>query len=273
MSVFTFLIFIMGWMTPGCTEQAPPEIFITGSTTILPYMSKVSEIYSKKVDVRIRISDGGSIKGISDLIDGKCSIAMSSSPIPTEMFSYAESKGIQIKGFPFADDVIVPIVHPNNPVDTLSLAQLQGIYSGSIKSWESVGGASKPIEVVSRGASSGTAEVWKQAVMKARGVKTGAAVQNSNSGVLAYVAEHPEAIGYMSRALLNHEVKPLLVNGVAANGENAKQGKYPISRRLYLYVDGKDLPHRIRSLIVFVLGNEGQQIAKECGFMPLLAFK
>ena len=113
MFVFTFLIFIMGWMTPGCTEQAPPEIFITGSTTILPYISKVSEIYSKKVDVRIRISDGGSIKGISDLIDGKCSIAMSSSPIPTEMFSYAESKGIQIKGFPFADDVIVPIVHPS----------------------------------------------------------------------------------------------------------------------------------------------------------------
>ncbi|EFK07009.1 phosphate binding protein [delta proteobacterium NaphS2] len=270
---FGFLIFIMGCMIAGCTKQEPPKVYVTGSTTIFPYMRKISEIYSKKVDVRIRISDGGSMKGISELIDGKCNVAMSSSPIPTEMFSHAESKGIQIKGFPFADDMIVPIVHPTNPVNTLSLAQLQGIYTGSIKSWESVGGASKPIEVVNRDAPSGTGEIWKQVVMKSKDVKTGAVVQNSNSGVIAYVAEHPEAIGYISRSLLNHEVKPLTVNGVPANKENAMQGKYPISRRLYLYVDEKDFPHHVKSLIVFVLGNGGQQIAEECGFMPLLALK
>ena len=63
-------------------------------------------------------------------------------------------------------------------------------------------------------------------------IKRDCTIRNSNSGVLAYVAEHPEAIGYVSFAILNHEVKPLSINGVAPTVENAKQGMYPISRNL-----------------------------------------
>ena len=267
--ILTVLIFFVSWMLPGCTSQAPPEIRIAGSTTILPFMIKASDAYSQKVNATIQISGGGSMKGIRELIDGKCSIALSSSPIPAELLTQAETKGIRIKGFPFAEDVIVPIVHPANPIHNLDLAQLRGIYTGSIQFWNAVGGNSKPIEVVTRGKSSGTGEVWKRVVMKSKGVKPGAVSQNSNSGVIAYVAEHSEAIGYISHALLNHEVKPLFVNSVAPNRENAKKGKYPISRRLYLYVDEKNLPHHIKSLIVFILSSEGRQIAKESGFIPL----
>jgi len=263
------LIVFAAWMPPGCTTKETPEIRIAGSTTILPFMKKASDAYSQKVKATIQISGGGSMKGIRELIDGKCSIAMSSSPIPMEMLSQAETEGIRIKGFPFADDVIVPIVHPTNPIHNLDLAQLREIYNGSINLWNAVGWIAKPIDVVTRGKSSGTGEVWKRVVMKSKGVKPGAVFQNSNSGVLAYVAEHSEAIGYVSHALLNHEVKPLFVNSVAPNRENTKKGKYPISRRLYLYVDEKNLPHHIKSLIVFILGSEGRQIARESGFIPL----
>jgi phosphate transport system substrate-binding protein len=275
LKIFSFgvLLFFLCWMPSGCTTQEPSQISVTGSTTILPFMTEVSGNYSQKMNAVIQISGGGSMKGIRELIDGKCSIAMSSSPIPAEMLSHAASKGIQIKGFPFAEDVIVPIVHPTNLIHDLELTQLQKIYTGSIKFWNAVGGESKPIEVVVRGESFGTGEVWKQVVMKSKGVKPGAAFQTSNSGVLAYVAEHPEGIGYISRALLNHEVKPLFVSGVAPNKENAKMEKYPISRRLYLYVDNKNLPHHIKSLIVFILNNKGQQIAKGCGFIPLEPLK
>ena len=266
---FGAFFFLICWMPQGCTRQEPPEIRITGSTTILPFMTEVSEIYSQKVKAGIQINGGGSMKGIRELIDGKCSIAMSSSPIPAQMLAQAESKGIQLKGFPFADDLIVPIVHPSNPIHNLDLAQLREIYTGIIKFWNIVGWTTKPIEVVARGESSGTGEVWGRVVMGSKGVIPSAVPQNSNSGVLAYVAEHSGAIGYMSHALLNHEVKPLFVNHVAPSRENAKKGKYPISRRLYLYVDEKNLPPYIKSLIVFVLSGKGRQIAEKCGFIPL----
>lgn len=119
-----FFFFFICWMTSGCGKEQPPKIHIAGSTTILPFMTKVTESYSKKVNAAIQISGGGSMEGIQELINGQCSIAMSSSPIPREIFSQAEAQGIQIKGFPFAEDLIVPIVHPSNPIHNLKSVSL-----------------------------------------------------------------------------------------------------------------------------------------------------
>ncbi len=267
------LIFFMCWTPSGCNTKEQPEITIAGSTTILPFMAEVSEQYAGIGHVTIHVRDGGSLNGIEDLIRGKIDIAMSSAPIPSKMRSRAESEGLQVKGFPFALDLVVPIVHPSNPVLTLNLAQLAGIYQGEIKTWKDVGGKSESIEAVARRDTSGTEEVWQQVVMKSRMVRPDAVLQDSNSGVLAYVAEHPKAIGFVSYALLNHEVKALSVGGVAPSKENAKEGRYPISRRLYLYVDQKEIPHYITSLMVYVLGRQGQQIAEKCGFIPLHPLK
>ena len=66
-------------------------------------MIKVSDLYSGKGDAEILVSSDGSIKGIEALIDGRCDIAMSSSPIPAGMLAHVKTKGIQIKGFSFED--------------------------------------------------------------------------------------------------------------------------------------------------------------------------
>lgn len=236
-------------------------------------MIRVSNLYSGKGKAEIQVSSGGSMKGIEALIDGKCNMAMSSSPIPAGMLADAASKGIQIKGFSFANDMIVPIVHPSNPVNNLSLEQLGRIYTGNIKSWAAVGGQPALIDVITRAASSGTGEVWKQVVLRSSKPKKDCVVQNSNSGALAYVAEHPQAIGYVSFAILNHEVKAVSINGVAPTVENAKQGRYPISRQLYLYVDEKAFSYHVKSFIVFILSGKGQQIVKKSGFIPQDALK
>jgi len=269
----SILMVFLCFVPSGCSKKEETTIRIAGSTTILPFMTKVSDLYSEKGDAEILVSSGGSMKGIEALIDGKCDIAMFSSPIPAQMLAHARFKGIHIKGFFFANDMIVPIVHPSNSVNNLSLDQLGRIYAGNIKSWAAVGGQPALIDVATRAASSGTGEVWNRVVLRSSQLKKHCVVQNSNSGVLAYVAEHPDAIGYVSFAILNHEVKSLSVDGVAPTVENAKQGKYPISRQLYLYVDEKALSYHVKSLIVFTLSGKGQQIVKESGFIPQDALK
>ena len=164
--------------------------------------------------------------------------------------------------------MIVPVVHPSNPVDNLSLDQLAAIYQGTVDSWNAVGGRPGKIDVVARAPSSGTRQVWNRVVLKSTPCKEGWAVQDSNSGVLAYVAENPGAIGYISMAILNHEVKALSVDGVAPTVDNAKTGRYPISRELVLYVDDTDLSYPVKSLIVFVLSRHGQQLVRESAFIP-----
>lgn len=267
--VLGILIAFAFWLTPGCTSKEQLEIRIAGSTTILLFMTEVSKKYSEKGRETLHVSGGGSVAGVSELIDGKIDIAMSSAPISRQMISHAESTDVQLKGFPFASDLIVPIVHSSNAIKTLSLTQLREIYEGRITSWSELGGATEPIQVVTRRESSGTEKVWQEIVMKSSKIQPSAVLLNSSSGIIAYVAENPVAIGYVSYALLNHEVKPLSINGIAPSQESAEVGKYPISRRLYLYVNEKNLPHSIKTLIVFVLSRKGQQIAKEFGFIPL----
>lgn len=273
MAVFSILISFPCLIHPGCSSEKQPKIRVEGSTTILPFMVRVSALYSGKGNAKIQVNSGGSKKGLEALMAEKCDIAMCSSPVPDGLLAHAASKGIRIKGFSFARDMIVPIVHPSNPINNLSLRQLGGIYGGTIGSWSVLGGRTAIIDVVARDQSSGTGEVWQRVVPGSSRTKDICVVKNSNSGVLAYVAEHPEAIGYVSFAILNHEVKPLSINGVAPTVENAKQGIYPISRKLYLYVDEKSFSHDMKSLIVFILSDKGRKIAKESGFIPRDALK
>ncbi len=252
----------------ACSKEEPATIRVAGSTTIRPFMMRISELYSVKREIDILVSSEGSMKGLETLIHGKCDMAMCSSPVPPGMLAYAKDRRVQIKGFSFANDLIVPIVHPSNPVNNLSLDQLGKIYKGDIRRWDEVGGRASGMSVVTRALSSGTGEVWKQVVLGSKEPKRGCVVQHSNSGVLAYVAEQPDAIGYVSFALLNHEVKALSVDGVGPTVENARKGYYPISRRLYLYVNEKTLSYDIKSLIVFVLSGKGQGIVKASGFIP-----
>lgn len=259
-------------MPPGCSKDKK-KICVAGSTTILPFMKRVSEHYAEQGDLDLQVSSGGSLTGINSLISGQCDIAMCSSPIPDRLRADARSKGIHIKGFPFAYDMIVPIVHPSNPITNLSTDQLRKIFTGAIESWSGVGGISAPIEVVTRSASSGTAAVWKKVILASSEPKKGCFVENSNSGVLAYVAEHPNAIGYVSFAILNHEVKTLSINGIQPTVKNAKQNKYPILRKLHLYVNEDKFPYEIKSLVVFVLSAQGQELVSRCNFIPRDALK
>jgi len=272
-TVFSILISFLCLIHSGCSSEKQSKIRVEGSTTVLPFMVRVSKLYSGNGNAEIQINSGGSKKGLETLISGKCDMAMCSSSISAEMLAYAASKGIRIKGFSFACDMVVPIVHPSNPINNLSLRQLGEIYEVTIGSWSVLGGRTAFIDVVARAESSGTGEVWQRVVLGSIRPKNRCVVQNSNSGVLAYVAEHPEAIGYVSFAILNHEVKPLSINDVAPTVENAKQGMYPISRKLYLYVDEKAFSRDMKSLIVFILSDKGQKIAKESGFIPRDALK
>jgi phosphate transport system substrate-binding protein len=267
-AISTILIALLCSAAPGCSKNEKAVIKIAGSTTILPFMTRVSQYYSGKGEIELRVNSCGSLKGVEGLLAKECDVAMCSSPITPEILAAAASAGIEIRGFPFAYDLIVPIVHPSNPVKNLSLDQLAAIYQGTVDSWADVGGESGKIDVVARAPSSGTREVWKQAVLKSTSGKEGWAIQDSNSGVLAYVAQNPGAIGYISVAILNHEVKALSVDGVAPTIDNAKAGRYPISRELVLYVDHIDLPYPVKSLIVFVLSSHGQQLVRESAFIP-----
>ncbi len=243
---------------------------LDGSTTVLPIAQKVTEAYMKEFpDVNITVSGGGSGNGIKALIDGTTDIADSSRFIKDEEVKLAIEKGAYPVPFAIAYDCIIPVVHPSNSLTNITLDQLKGIYAGQIKNWKELGGPDGEIVVISRDTSSGTYEIWEEKVMKKERVFPGALVQASNGAIAQAISKNKNAIGYLGIGYVDKTVKGLTVNGVQGNEETALNGKFPISRPLYMFTRGWPTADVIKFINYVLHPQKGQKFVREAGFVPL----
>jgi phosphate transport system substrate-binding protein len=253
----------------GCKKESGKKVVVKGSTTVLPITQKAAEVFKEKVGISVSIEGSGSGNGIKALIDGTTDIANASRAMKDKEVDAAQKKGLKIKEIVCAYDMIVPVVHPSNGVKNLTLDQMKGIYDGSITNWKQLGGTDENIVVISRDTSSGTYEVWHEKVLKKADVRKDALLQASNGAVVSAVAENPKAIGYIGFGYINESVKPLMVNSVEGTIENGKSGKYPIFRKLFMYVNEDQYSVEAKSFVDFILSDEGQKIVREVGYIPL----
>ena len=252
------------------TTAAAGQLVIKGSTTVLPIAQKVAEAYmAEHPGTKITISGGGSGNGIKAIVDGTTDIADSSRFIKDKEVALAVEKGVYPVPFSVAYDCIVPVVHPSNSVQDLSLEQLKDIYQGKIKNWKQVGGPDRKIVVISRDTSSGTYEVWEGKVLKKERVYPGALLQASNGAVAQAVAKNPNAIGYIGLGYLNDTVKATSVNGIVGSTATTLNGTFPISRPLYMFTN-KWPKDDVAKFINYILHPEkGQKLVEKAGFVPL----
>lgn len=246
------------------------KLVIKGSTTVLPITQKAIEAFSKtRNDVSISVDGSGSGNGIKALLDGTTDIANSSRSMKEKELSTAKERGLTIREVPCAIDMIVVITHPTNRVRNLTAAQLKGIYDGSITNWKEVGGPDQNIVVISRDTSSGTYEYWNEHIMKKGDVTPRAQLQASNGAVVTTVANNPRAIGYIGFGYVGRSIKVVDVDGIKATIYNGKSGRYPISRKLFMYVNEKNYSPAARAFVQFILSPRGQRLVREADYIPL----
>ena len=246
------------------------HVVIKGSTTVLPIAQKVAEAYmAENPEVRISISGGGSGNGIRALIDGMTDIADSSRFIKDKEVKQAVENGEYPVPFAVAYDCIVPVVHPSNSVENISMDQLKAVYQGQIKNWKEMGGPDLKIAVISRDTSSGTYEVWEKIVMRKERVYPGALLQASNGAVAQAVSKNKNAIGYIGIGYVNENVKVLTVNGVEGTAETTLNGKFPISRPLYMFTRGWPTGDTLNFINYVLHPDKGQKLGGSAGYVPL----
>ncbi len=244
---------------------AAENVVIKGSTTVLPIAQAALEAYMKAhPGVNISLSGGGSGDGIKALIDKSTDIATSSREIKDKEIALAREKGVNPVAHTIAIDAIVPIVHPKNKVQGLTIDQLSQIYQGKITNWKEVGGDNLTIIVVSRDSSSGTFESWGHLVLNNARVTPKAQLQASNGAVVQAVSKNRYAIGYIGLGYLNTSVKALTVNGITASAKTALSKEYPVARPLYMYTNGQPAGE-VANFLKFVLSPAGQKLVAERG--------
>lgn len=251
-------------------EALAGSIRINGSTTILPVVQAVAEAFMQDhPDVNVSVSAGGSGNGIKALIDGSVDIADSSRFLKEEEVKAAIERGVYPVPFAVAYDCIVPVVHPSNSMENITLVQLKDVYSGRIKNWKQLGGPDIRIVVISRDTSSGTYEVWDEKVMNKGRVFPGALLQASNGAIIQTVSRNKHALGYAGIGYLDNTVKALSVDGVRGTSESVLGGQFPIARALFMFTRGWPTGDTLNFINYTINPALGQRHVKAAAFIPL----
>ena len=228
-------------------------ITIAGSTSVAPVAQALANAYmSNHPGVKISVSGGDSGVGINDVRSGQVDIGASSRNLTS---SEAEGLSQYIIGM----DGISIIVNQQNPVNGVSLDQLNGIYNGTITNWDLVGGNNSPITPVTREAGSGTRADFEKFVMTNEPYGPKVQVATFNYGLLQTVAVTPGAIGYVAHDYLNNEVKLLTVDNITLTQQSVQNGNYPLTRNLLFLVKGTPTGN-VKDFIDFAQSPEGQAI-------------
>jgi phosphate transport system substrate-binding protein len=251
----------------SAASGAGPSLRVSGSSTLLPLAQRAAEIYlAKRPDLLLTISGAGTGEGVRSLIDGNVDIADASRDLKPEEAARAAAAGLSLTRHVVALDCLAVIVHPDNPVQGLTMEQLKGVYDGSIANWSQIGGPDMAIVPVNRDSSSGTIEMWVEKVLGGARHRRDVQVQSSSGGVVYAVGGNRHAVGYVSLGFLSDEVKAVAVGGVPPTKEAALSGRYPITRELYMFVRG-DGGEEAAAFIDFVLSPAGAQAVEDEGFL------
>jgi len=258
-------VIAIGLAMPAFAEK----VVIEGSTTVLPVAQKAAEVFMKaNPDADISVRGGGSGVGIASIIDGTCDIGDASRAVKPSELEKASKKGRNLKAHVIAMDGISHIVHPSNPMKDLTREQIKKMYTTRAANWKEFGGPDLRIVVISRDSASGTFEAFSEMVLDKKKVRPDAIMQASNQGVASIVARTPGAIGYVGLGYITPAVKAISVDAVMPTRESVLRNKYPISRPLFMYTNGKP-EGMVKKFIDFVKGPEGQKIVGEEGFVGL----
>ena len=266
----------------GCaqTEVAatPPPVTLTiaGSTAMTPVLTALTTEFNRRhPQALFSLRGGGSTLGEQWAAAGQVDLA-ASNLLPPEMLLDAESPTpVQAKvvRIPMGVDGVAVIVHPRNDVAVLTLLQLRDLFSGHLLSWQDVGadlGNDDSVLLISREDGSGTRIFFEEQVMGDERVALTAVVMPTSQDVVAYVADHPQAIGYVSAAYLRDSQGALLadpdalvrivpVEGLLPSLDNLRQQRYHLAHPLFL-VSRAEPTGWVKQFVDFVLSPAGQQI-------------
>lgn len=222
-------------------SKAGERLTLTGSSTVAPLALEIGKRFEKShPGVRVEVQTGGSTRGVIDARSGLADIGMVSRALKREEHDLVPHT--------IALDGIGILLHRDNPLTSLSDAQLVAIYTGRITRWREVGGKDARITVVNKAEGRSTLELFLHHFKLKNSVIKPQAVIGDNAQAIKTVAGNPNAIAYVSIGAAEFEatrgtpVKLLPIAGIAAHSGNVRNGSFPLSRPLNLVTVDKPTP-------------------------------
>lgn len=265
-----------------------------GSDTLNNLMTFWAESFRKQYpNVNIQIEGKGSSTAPPALIEGTAQLGPMSRKMKNEEMEKIEAKyGYLPTAIAVALDSLAVYVNKDNPVESMSIPQVDAMFSKTLKcghseevvTWGQLGltgdWANLPVSLYGRNSASGTYGYFKSKALCKGDYKDTVKEQPGSASVVLGVTEDLGGIGYSGIGYKTSGVRALALSKEADGQayeptyDNVLQGKYPLGRSLYVYVlkePGKPLPTLVKEFFKLVLSKEGQEVVVKDGYLPLPA--
>ncbi len=291
-SALTLVVTALIITVPVVRSQSPPTIKIDGSSTVYPITEAVAEEFQKekkgavRVTVGISGTGGGFKKFCSEEDAVRTDISDASRRIKPSEIEKCQAAGIEFIELPVAYDAITVVVHPKNPVNSMTVAELKKMWEpeaqDKIMKWNQVNPTWPDVELrlYAPGADSGTFDYFTDEIVGKSGASRADYTPSEDDNVLVQgVASDPSAIGYFGLAY--YEANKGQLKGVAIDSgsgavlpllETVRTGTYkPLSRPIFIYINTKAASRpEVKEFIEYYLNN-AEKLVKEVQYVPLLS--
>jgi len=263
-----------------------------GSDTLNNLMTLWAEEFQNFYpNVNIQIQGAGSSTAPPALTEGTANFGpMSRHMRSSEIQAFEEKHGYPPTVVGTAIDVLAVYVNKDNPVECLTMEQVDAIFSvgrrcggaNDITRWGQVGlegdWVNRDFALYSRNAVSGTYGYFKDNALCGGDFKPSINEQPGSASVVQGVSESLNGIGYSGIGYETSGVKAIELTHVgddscyAPTPENGVSGDYPLARLLLVYVNknpNRELPPLEREFFRMVLSRQGQQVVLRDGYIPL----
>lgn len=265
-----------------------------GSDTLANLMTFWAEDFKRAYpNINIQIQAAGSSTAPPALTEGTSNLGpMSRKMKDKEIEAFENRYGYKPTAVPVAIDALAVYVHKDNPVATMSIADVDAVFSSNrkcggvtdISRWGDLGlsGAwgQRDIQIFGRNSVSGTYGYFKSKALCKGDFKNTVNEQPGSASVVQSVSTSINGIGYSGIGYKTSSVRAVPLSkkpggtAVEASPENAVNGSYPLSRFLYVYVNknpNKPLTPLEREFFKMVYSKQGQDVVVKDGYIPLPA--
>ena len=265
------------------TEDIPR---LDGATALYPiYSSFARAIYPKPEGIENidKITEFDFIKCATttgayyNIVDGMSDIIFVGAPSEKQE-KYAEENNVKLIYTPIGKEAFVFFVNSENPINDITTEEIRDIYSGRVTTWDELGVSGfGNIMAFQRDEGSGSQSALVR-LMKGDNLIDAPKenVVEGMGGIIEKTADYrnyKNAIGYSFRfysteMVNNNQIKLLSIDGVAPTAENIENGTYPLTSEFYA-VSRSARSKNTENVINWVLGEQGQKLIKEVGYMPI----
>ena len=253
------------WIPPGAVTE----------WTLNPILSELPEQYKDFFWQHVKSSQTHG--AFMNLIDGNADIILTHRTISPDEKVHADSVEVTLIETPIALDAFIFVVNKNNPVKSLTVNQVQKIYTGEITNWSQVGGNNASIIVFTRPRNSGSEEVLRELVMD--GLEPADFPESAIGGmsqVFGEILNNVDGICYtfnnykdLQARVPDSEVPKIAINEIFPDKNTVKNRSYPFISKVHVAIRS-DLDHNTMAykLYEWLQSESAKSTITECGFIP-----